>query len=50
MKQYELIEECLRPLNAEWAGAHNGNLLPFMWQIRVRIVQRLRFITYYLGM
>jgi hypothetical protein len=30
MKQYELIEECLLPLNAEWAGAHNGNLLPFM--------------------
>jgi hypothetical protein len=28
-KVFELIEECL-PLDAEWAGAHNGNLLPFM--------------------
>jgi hypothetical protein len=28
-KVFELIEECL-PLDAEWAGAHNGNLPPFM--------------------
>ena len=28
-KVFELIEECL-PLDAEWVGANNGNLLPFM--------------------
>jgi hypothetical protein len=28
-KFFELIEECL-PLDVEWAGAHNGNLPPFM--------------------
>ncbi len=28
-KVFELIEECL-PLDAEWAGAHSGNLPPFM--------------------
>jgi hypothetical protein len=28
-KVFELIEECL-PLDAEWAGAQNGNLPPFM--------------------
>jgi len=28
-KVFELIEEC-PPLDAEWVGAHNGNLSPFM--------------------